>query len=311
MSSTNIKDCSLYTNNVYKGRIRKIFNKTDIPEKSKNIISINMLLCQTYYNQYILNELSKIKSCQHPKHNIYESTSTNLTKIPKRLIEVLELDENSMICSMCRKRTDNDLEYLQNEKYKAPIARKTNLNDDDNLQNELIKTENKINKNLIKIPKRLIELLGLDEFAMICSICRKRTDRDSEYLEAKEYEAPISRKNNNEDNILKIGNHNYSFRKDILYTGKELKQFESDYQEIIAELTISNEINLSSKIIKMSNILYNNQHRLNQKPIYDPIAFKSILEIADKDLVGFFDELFIGTNPNTKNNKTNENNKKN
>jgi len=34
------------------------------------------------------------------------------------------------------------------------------------------------------------------------------------------------------------------------------------------------------------------------------------LEIADKDLVGFFDELFIRTNPNTKNNKTNENNKK-
>ena len=60
----------------------------------------------------------------------------------------------------------------------------------------------------------------------------------------------------------------------------------------------------------MSNILYNNQHRLNQKPIYDPIAFKSMLEIADKDLIGFFDELFIGTNPNTKNNKTNENNKK-
>ena len=276
MASTNIKDCSLYTNNVCKGRIRKIFNNTDIPEKSKNIITINMLLCQTHYNQYILNELLKIKSCQHPKHNIYESTSTNLTKIPKRLIEVLELDEYSIICSMCRKRTDNDLEYLQNEKYKAPIARKTNLNDDDNLQNELIeidnkkikicqhpkheiylneakinKTKNKINKNLIKIPKRLIELLGLDEFAMICSICRKRTDRDPEYLEAKEYEASISRKNDDEDNILKIGNHNYSFRKDILYTGKELKQFESDYQEIIAELTISNEINLSSKIIKI------------------------------------------------------------
>ncbi|CAI2200009.1 15915_t:CDS:1, partial [Funneliformis geosporum] len=55
---------------------------------------------------------------QYPKYNIYESTSTNLTKIPKRLIEILELNDNSMICNMCRKRIDNDLEYLQNEKYK-------------------------------------------------------------------------------------------------------------------------------------------------------------------------------------------------
>ena len=60
----------------------------------------------------------------------------------------------------------------------------------------------------------------------------------------------------------------------------------------------------------MSNILYNNQHRLNEKPIYDPIIFKTMLETADKDLIGFFDELYAGTNPNTKSNKTNEINKK-
>ena len=60
----------------------------------------------------------------------------------------------------------------------------------------------------------------------------------------------------------------------------------------------------------MSNILYNNQHRLNLKPIYDPIAFKNMLETTDKDLIGFFDELYAGTNPNTKSDKTNENNQK-
>ena len=75
-------------------------------------------------------------------------------------------------------------------------------------------------------------------------------------------------------------------------------------------MTISNEISLSSKIIKMSNILYNNQHKLKQKPIYDPVAFKTMLEVADKDLIGFFDKLYIGTNPNNKINKTNESNKK-
>ncbi|PKY28197.1 hypothetical protein RhiirB3_480441 [Rhizophagus irregularis] len=60
----------------------------------------------------------------------------------------------------------------------------------------------------------------------------------------------------------------------------------------------------------MSNILYNNQHKLNQKPIYDPTAFKIMLETADENLIGFFDELYIGTNPHTKSDKTNENNKK-
>ena len=60
----------------------------------------------------------------------------------------------------------------------------------------------------------------------------------------------------------------------------------------------------------MSNILHNNQHRLNQKPTYDPIAFKIMLEKADEDLIGFFDELYARTNPNKKIHKTNESNKK-
>src|SRR6266498_3105309 len=60
----------------------------------------------------------------------------------------------------------------------------------------------------------------------------------------------------------------------------------------------------------MSNILYYNQYRLNLKPIYDPIAFKTILEKTDKDLIGFFDELYTKTNLNTKSYQTNENNKK-
>jgi hypothetical protein len=60
----------------------------------------------------------------------------------------------------------------------------------------------------------------------------------------------------------------------------------------------------------MANILYNNQYKLKQKPIYDPIDFKTMLETADKDLIGFFDELYAGTSPNKKINKTNESNKK-
>ena len=60
----------------------------------------------------------------------------------------------------------------------------------------------------------------------------------------------------------------------------------------------------------MSNILYNNQHRLNLKPIYDPMVFKTMLETADKDLIGFFDELYARTNPSAKSEIINNNNKK-
>ena len=269
-----------------------------------------MFLCQTHYNQLIFHELLKIKqakTCQHPKHKIYlnetkstkkANSSKNLIKIPKRLIEVLELDEYAEICNMCKKKTDKDSEYLQNEKYEEPILNKKsnlndndnlqNLNDDDNLQNlsdnnnlqnelkeiktcqhpkhEIYLSETRITsktnstKNFTKVPKRLINVLGLDEFAEICTICRKRTDDDSEYNQHKEYKAPNFRKADN-DNVLKIGNHTYLFRKDVLYTGEELKQFESDYQDIIAQLTISNKISLSSKIIKTKE--YKNVNRIN------------------------------------------------
>ncbi|CAB4417820.1 unnamed protein product [Rhizophagus irregularis] len=287
------------------GRIKPITYNTKIPKSTELIISVGMYLCQIHYNQFILNETRNInynKSCEHPKHDEYKnqskntkkkSSKLNLKKVPKRLIEVLELNESSEICSMCRNKTDKDSEYLQNEKYKAPIPiKKNNLNDNDNLQDESIETiqdelieaiqdesieviqnesieviqnesietkqiktcqhpkhDEYLNQSkntskqfsLQKVPTRLIKVLELDELAMICR------------------------------------NHTYLFRKDILYTGEELQQFESDYQEIMTQLKISSEIKLSSKIIKMSNILYNNQHRLNLKPIYDPIAFETII----------------------------------
>src|SRR6266540_6242978 len=339
------------------GTKRSITHNTKIPKSTESIILVRMYLCQIHYNRFILNEIRNInynKSCEHPKHDEYKNQSKNtkkkskkliLEKVPKRLIEVLGLNESSEICGMCKYRTDKDPEYLQDKNYKALIPIKiNNLDDNNNLQNEsieaiqnesieVIQNESIETKQIItcqhpkhdeylnqskntnkqfklrKVPIRLIKVLELDKFAMICNMCTKRTDKDSQYLETEEYKAPISRKNN-DDNILKIGNHTYSFRKDILYTGEELQQLESNYQEIITQLKISNETKLSNKIIKMSNILYYNQYRLNLKPIYDPIAFKTMLEKADKDLIGFFDELYAETNPNTKFYQTNENNKK-
>ncbi|GES79025.1 hypothetical protein GLOIN_2v1787998 [Rhizophagus clarus] len=105
-------------------------------------------------------------------------------------------------------------------------------------------------------------------------------------------------------------NANKKSKKLNLVNGEELKQLELDFQEILEHITIPNEVSLSDKIIKISNVLYNYQHKLNQKSIYDLITFKTMLEAADEDLIRFFDELYIGTNPHTKSNKTNENNRK-
>ncbi|GBC00013.1 hypothetical protein RclHR1_37050001 [Rhizophagus clarus] len=164
--------------------------------------------------------------------------------------------------------------------------------------------------NLVKVPKRLIEVLGLDEFAEICSICKKKTDKDPEYLQTEEYKAPIPKKTQINNNILQVGNYSYILRNDVFYSGEELKQLELDFQEILEHITIPNEVSLSDKIIKMSNVLYNHQHKLNQKPIYNSTTFKTMLEAADEDLIGFFDELYIGTNPHIKSDKTNKNNRK-
>src|SRR6266511_3891641 len=235
------------------GIIRSITHNTKIPKSTESIISVGMYLCKIHYNRFILNKIRNInynKSCEHPKHDEYKNQSKNtkkkskkliLEKVPKRLIEVLRLNESSEICDMCKYRTDKDPEYLQDKNYKALISIKiNNLDDNNNLQNESIEAKQIItcqypkhdeylnqSKNtnkqfkLRKVLIRLIKVLELDEFAMNCNMCTKRTDKDSQYLETEEYKVPISRKNN-DDNILKIGNHTYLFKKDILYTRKEL-----------------------------------------------------------------------------------------
>ncbi|RGB43708.1 hypothetical protein C1646_749507 [Rhizophagus diaphanus] len=97
-----------------------------------------------------------------------------------------------------------------------------------------------------------------------------------EYLQTEEYKVPISKKINQIDNnnILQAGNYSYILRNDIFYSEEELKQLELDFQEILKHIT------------------------------------EIILEAANENLIGFFDELYIGTNPHAKSDKTNENNKK-
>src|SRR3989440_9331532 len=69
-------------------------------------------------------------------------------------------------------------------------------------------------------------------------------------------------------------------------------------------------IPLNKKIKLMTGILYIRQRVNNEKPILEPEAFNRMLEEAEPELKGFFDQLYKGTNPGSKSHMTNEKNKK-
>ena len=91
--SFNSTDC--------KGVIKQITNNTKIPITNKEIILVEMKLCQTHYNKFITNKAHNLKlneTCSHLKHDEYKSQSNNtnkrsknfnLEKVPKKLISIL------------------------------------------------------------------------------------------------------------------------------------------------------------------------------------------------------------------------------
>ena len=77
-----------------------------------------MLLCMFHYNKFILNENHRLEKilqvCSHPKHELYLNQSNksfkqqnpSLINIPKRLINILGLEENVKICNRCKKNKE-------------------------------------------------------------------------------------------------------------------------------------------------------------------------------------------------------------
>ena len=111
-----------------KGMIRSITDKTKISITKKETILVGMKLCQTHYNKFIVNEAYHLEYNETCKHDEYRNQSTNankkskklnLEKVPKRLISILNLDENAKICNLCRKKTDTDPDYNTLEEYNA------------------------------------------------------------------------------------------------------------------------------------------------------------------------------------------------
>src|SRR5204863_338958 len=95
-------------------------------------------------------------------------------------------------------------------------------------------------------------------------------------------------------------------KNEIILVGMKLCQ--THYNRFIVNEAHNLEYNKSCSHPKHD--IYKTQSKNENKKIYDPDEFKIMLEEADADLIGFFDELYKGTNPNTKSEKTNNNNKK-
>src|SRR3954464_11505992 len=100
-TETTLNACNFYSTDC-KGKIRTITENTNVPLTKKEIILVGMKLCQTHYNKFIVNEIRNLRSCSHPKHDIYimqskntekKSKKLNFEKVSKRLIELLGLDE--------------------------------------------------------------------------------------------------------------------------------------------------------------------------------------------------------------------------
>ena len=54
----------------------------------------------------------------------------------------------------------------------------------------------------------------------------------------------------------------------------------------------------------MAGVLFTEQGKEYKDPILDPDEFKGMLESAEPSLKGFFDQLYLGTNPQTKSHMT-------
>src|SRR6266540_3439464 len=121
---------------------------------------------------------------------------THNTKIPKSTESIIlvriylcQIYYNRFILNEIRNINYNkSCEYLKHDKYK----------------NQSKNTKKKL--TLEKVSKRLIEVLGLNESLEICNMCKYRTDKDPEYLQDKNYKAPISIKINNLDDNNNLQN---------------------------------------------------------------------------------------------------------
>jgi hypothetical protein len=141
MSKTN--RCSLQSitcNDIINGTVL-VTDRAKIPETNLGMNLVGKELCRYHYNKLIVNENHRLKravkqqQCAYPKHEEYTKNNKRgrprkniLKKIPQRLLPVLNLPPDTLICNPCLKAIDHDEEHQQSPNYQPPIQKKSNSN---------------------------------------------------------------------------------------------------------------------------------------------------------------------------------------
>ena len=113
-----------------------VTDRVKIPETNINMDLVGKELCRYHYNNLIVNEnhrltkLVKQQQCAYPKHEEYIKNNKRgrprknfLKKIPHRLLPILNLPPDTLICNPCLNAIDHDKENQQSSNYQPPIQK--------------------------------------------------------------------------------------------------------------------------------------------------------------------------------------------
>ncbi|CAB5145086.1 unnamed protein product [Rhizophagus irregularis] len=114
-----------------------VTDRVKIPETNLDMNLVGKELCRRHYNKLIVNEkhrLMKAQRCAYPKHEDTKNSKRGrprknfLRKIPRRLLPILNLSPDSLICNPCLNNIDRDEEIQQSLNYRPPIRKISNSN---------------------------------------------------------------------------------------------------------------------------------------------------------------------------------------
>ena len=113
-----------------------VTDRAKIPETSLSMNLVEKELCHYHYNKLIINEnrqlarVVKQQQCAYPKHEEYVKNNKRgrprknfLKKVPQRLLPILNLPSDTLICNPCLNAIDYDKENQQSFNYQPPIRK--------------------------------------------------------------------------------------------------------------------------------------------------------------------------------------------
>ena len=111
-----------------------VTDRAKIPETNLSMNLVGKELCHYHYNKLIINEnrrlarVVKQQQCTYPKHEEYVKNNkigrprkNFLKKVSQRLLPILNLPPDTLICNPCLNAIDYDKENQQSFNYQLPI----------------------------------------------------------------------------------------------------------------------------------------------------------------------------------------------